>query len=38
MRSGLGQCVVCCMIMDVLEEHLGSLFTGCQKMEAVSPD
>jgi len=23
------------MVMDVLEEHLGSVFTGCQKMEAV---
>jgi len=26
------------MVMDVLEEHLGSVFTGCQKMEAVCPD
>ena len=38
MRSGLGHCVVCYMFMDVLEVHLGPVFTGCQKMEALCPE
>jgi hypothetical protein len=25
-------------VVNVLEEHSGSVFTGCQKVEAVCPD
>jgi hypothetical protein len=38
MRSGFGHRIVWYMVMDVLEEHLESVFTGCQEMEAVFPD
>jgi hypothetical protein len=38
MRSGLGHRVVCYMVVNVLEEHSGSVFTGSQKLEAVRPD
>jgi hypothetical protein len=38
MWSGLGQCVVSYMVMNVLEEHSGSVFTGSQKVEEVCPD
>jgi hypothetical protein len=30
--------VVWYIVMNVLEEHSGSVFTGSQKMEAVCPD
>jgi len=38
MQSELGHRPVFYLVMDVLKEHLGSVFTGCQKMEAVCPD
>jgi hypothetical protein len=38
MQSGLGHRIVWYMVMNVLEEHSGSIFTGCQNMEAVCPD
>jgi hypothetical protein len=37
MRSGLGHRVVWYMVMNLLEEHSGSVFTGGGKMEAVCP-
>jgi hypothetical protein len=37
MLSGLGHRVVWYMVMNVLEEHSGSVFTG-SRMEAVCPD
>jgi hypothetical protein len=38
MLSGLGHRVVWYKVMNVLEEHSGSLFTGSWKMAAVCPD
>jgi hypothetical protein len=38
MQSGLGHRVVWYMVMNVLEEHFGSVFTASLKMEAVCPD
>jgi hypothetical protein len=38
MRPGLGHRVVWYMVMNVLEEHSGSVFTGSRKTEAVYPD
>jgi len=38
MWSGFGHHVVWYLVMNVLEEHSGSLFTGCKKMDAVFPD
>jgi hypothetical protein len=38
MQSGLGHRVVSYMVMNVLEEQSGSVFTGCRKMEAVCPE
>jgi hypothetical protein len=38
MQSGLGHHVVRYVVMNVLEEHSGSVFTGSQMMEAVCPD
>jgi len=38
MQSGFGHRVVWYMVMNVLEEHSVSIFTGHQKMEAVFPD
>jgi hypothetical protein len=37
-RAGLGCHVVWYMVMNVLEEHSGSVSTGSQKMEAVCPN
>jgi hypothetical protein len=36
--AGLVYCVVCLTVIDDLEERMGSVFTGCQNMEAVYPD
>jgi hypothetical protein len=38
MQSGFGHRVVWYMVMNVLEEHSGPVFTCYQKMEAVFPD
>ena len=38
MQSGLGHHVDQYVVMNVLEEHSGSIFTGHQQMEAVCPD
>jgi hypothetical protein len=38
MRSGLGHRIVCYMVMDILEEHSGSIFTWHLKMEAICSD
>jgi hypothetical protein len=38
MQSGLGHLVVYYMVMNVLEEHSGSVFTGSRKIESVCPD
>jgi hypothetical protein len=38
MRPGLGHCVVWYMVMNVLEVHSGSVFTGSRKMLAVCAD
>jgi hypothetical protein len=37
MRSGLGHHAVWYMVMNVLEEHSGSVFTGSWKMDAGCP-
>jgi hypothetical protein len=37
MQSGLGHRVVWYMVMNVLEENCGSVFTGGQQMEAICP-
>jgi hypothetical protein len=34
----LGQCVIWYLVMNILEKHSGSVFTGSWKMEAVYPD
>jgi hypothetical protein len=38
MLSGLGHRVTWCMIVNGLEKHCESGFTGSWKMEAVCPD
>ena len=38
MWSGFGHRIVWYMVMNVLEEHSVSIFTGHQEMEAVFPD
>jgi len=38
MRSRLGHRIVWYMVMNVLEEHSGSIFTGRRRMEIVYPD
>jgi hypothetical protein len=38
MQSGLGHRIVWYMVMNVLGEHSGCVFTGSRKMEAVYPD
>jgi hypothetical protein len=38
MQSGLGHRVVWDVVMNVLEDHSGFVFTGSRKMEAVCPD
>jgi hypothetical protein len=38
MRSELGPPVVWYMVMNVLEEHSGCVFTGSRKLEVVCPD
>jgi hypothetical protein len=38
MRSGLCHRIVSYVVMNVLVEHSGSVFTGRRKMEAVCTD
>jgi hypothetical protein len=38
MRSGLGHYAVWYTVMNVLEEHYGSVLTGSQMTEVVRPD
>ena len=38
MQSGFGHCIVWYIVMNVLEEHSGSIFAGHQEMEAAFPD
>jgi hypothetical protein len=38
MWSGLGYRVVWYMVMNILEAHSGSVFTGSRKKGAVCPD
>jgi len=38
MLSGLGHCIVWCIVVNVLEELSGCIFTGRRKMDAACPD
>jgi hypothetical protein len=38
MLSGLGHCIVWHIVMNVLEELSGCIFTGRRKMDAACPD
>jgi hypothetical protein len=37
-RSGLGCCIVSYMVMNVLEEHSGCIFTALLALDGVCPD
>ena len=38
MWSGLEHCIVWYVVMSVLEEHSGPIFTGHQNMVAICPE